>query len=131
MNETLTRSALNSAIVDHLAAAGGALGLGQLFAFAHPGQAATYSATVALRKRLNYLTYEGRLLTHGQGEGRTWSAPTRAQLAAQARREAEQAAPVALPRHVNVMAGIYLPPPGPALRAGADHRHIPSRGFRC
>lgn len=42
------------------------------------------------------------------------------------------AGPVAEPRRVNVMSGIYVPPRGPALRAGAlDHRSCPSVGYRC
>jgi hypothetical protein len=44
----------------------------------------------------------------------------------------EPVPPVALPRRVYVMQGCYVPPRGPALRAGAlDHRAVASRGFRC
>jgi hypothetical protein len=40
--------------------------------------------------------------------------------------------PVAEPRRVNVMSGTYVPPRGPALRAGAlDYRSCPSVGHRC
>ena len=38
---------------------------------------------------------------------------------------------IAAPRRVNVMAGTYTPPRGPALRAGACHGHIASHGHRC
>ena len=39
---------------------------------------------------------------------------------------------VALPRRINVMSGTYVPPRGPALRAGAmDFRNCPSVGYRC
>jgi hypothetical protein len=45
---------------------------------------------------------------------------------------ATAALPVALPRRVNVMSGTYVPPRGPALRAGAmDFRNCPSVGYRC
>lgn len=45
---------------------------------------------------------------------------------------ATAALPVALPRRVNVMSGTYVPPRGPALRAGAmDFRSCPSVGYRC
>ena len=45
---------------------------------------------------------------------------------------ATAALPVALPRRVNVMSGTYVPPRGPALRAGAmDFRGCPSVGYRC
>jgi hypothetical protein len=44
---------------------------------------------------------------------------------------ATAALPVALPRRVNVMSGTYVPPRGPALRAGAmDFRNCPSVGYR-
>lgn len=36
------------------------------------------------------------------------------------------------PRRIDLMAGIYVPPRGPALRAGAmDFRACPSVGHRC
>ena len=45
---------------------------------------------------------------------------------------AEPAPPIAGPRRVNVMAGTYLPPAGPALRAGAlDFQRVGSVGSRC
>lgn len=40
--------------------------------------------------------------------------------------------PVVAPRSINVMAGIYVPPRGPALRPGAlDFKACPSVGYRC
>ena len=45
---------------------------------------------------------------------------------------AEPAPPIAGPRRVNVMAGDYMPPAGPALRPGAlDFQRVGSVGFRC
>ena len=38
---------------------------------------------------------------------------------------------IAPPRRVNVMAGHYVPPRNQAMRPGADHRHLHSRGLRC
>lgn len=38
---------------------------------------------------------------------------------------------IAPPRRVNVMAGCYVPPRNAAMRPGADHRHLQSRGLRC
>ena len=49
--------------------------------------------------------------------------------------EEEEAVPavrnIAPPRRVNVMAGHYVPPRNQAMRPGADHRHLQSRGVRC
>ena len=46
--------------------------------------------------------------------------------------QAEPAQPIAGPRRVNVMAGVYMPPAGPALRPGAlDFQRVGSVGFRC
>lgn len=45
--------------------------------------------------------------------------------------EAVPAVHVVPPRRTNVMAGCYVPPRDPALRPGADHRHLHSRGIRC
>lgn len=46
--------------------------------------------------------------------------------------QAEPAPPIAGPRRVNVMAGVYMPPAGPALRPGAlDFQRVGSVGFRC
>lgn len=39
--------------------------------------------------------------------------------------------PIVQPRRVNVMAGCYVPPRNAAMRPGADHRHLQSRGLRC
>lgn len=45
---------------------------------------------------------------------------------------AEPSPPIAGPRRVNVMAGIYMPPAGPTLRPGAlDFLHVGSVGCRC
>lgn len=95
----------------------------------------------ALLKRLGNLVALGWLdFTWNDAGDKTWfirasaraiaihtAAPTKSATPCQT----EPTLPIAGPRRVNVMAGIYLPPPGPALRAGADHRHIQSRGFRC
>lgn len=46
--------------------------------------------------------------------------------------QAEPAPPIAEPRRINVMAGVYMPPAGPALRPGAlDFQRVGSVGFRC
>ena len=125
----LSRAALNDYIEKHLANAARPLSLAEVFRDVYPGQRATDCALLALRKRLQYLAAEGRLHSDGYGDGRTWSGITEAQRAEQA---AHQAALVALPRRVNVMSGTYVPPRGPALRAGAmDFRGCPSVGYRC
>ena len=128
----LSRAALNDYIENHLANAARPLSLAEVFRDVYPGQRATDCALLALRKRLQYLAAEGRLHSDGYGDGRTWSGITEAQRAERAAQEAAQAAPVALPRCVNVMAGTYVPARGPALRAGAmDFRSCPSVGYRC
>ena len=128
----LSRAALNDYIVSHLANAARPLSLAEVFRDVYPGQRATDCALLALRKRLQYLAAEGRLHSEGYGDGRTWSGITEAQRAEQAAHEAAQAAPVALPRRVNVMSGTYVPARGPALRPGAmDFRSCPSVGYRC
>lgn len=128
----LSRAALNDYIEKHLANAARPLSLAEVFRDVYPGQRATDCALLALRKRLQYLAAAGRLQSDGYGDGRTWSGITEAQRAEQAAHEAAQAAPVALPRRVNVMSGTYVPPRGPALRAGAmDFRGCPSVGYRC
>ena len=131
----LSRAALNDYIENHLANAARPLSLAEVFRDVYPGQRATDCALLALRKRLQYLAAEGRLQSDGYGDGRTWSGITEAQRAEQAAQkaaQAAQAAPVALPRRVNVMSGTYVPPRGPALRAGAmDFRSCPSVGYRC
>ena len=132
----LSRAALNDYIEKHLANAARPLSLAEVFRDVYPGQRATDCALLALRKRLQYLAAEGRLHSDGYGDGRTWSGITEAQRAEQAAHEAAhqaaQAARVALPRRVNVMAGTYVPARGPALRPGAmDFRGCPSVGYRC
>lgn len=132
----LSRAALNDYIEKHLANAARPLSLAEVFRDVYPGQRATDCALLALRKRLQYLAAEGRLHSDGYGDGRTWSGITEAQRAEQAAHEAAheaaQAALVALPRRVNVMAGTYVPARSPALRAGAmDFRSCPSVGYRC
>ena len=128
----LSRAALKGYIEKHLENAARPLSLAEVFRDVYPGQRATDCALLALRKRLQYLAAEGRLQSDGYGDGRTWSGITEAQRAEQAAQEAAQAAPVALPRRVNVMSGTYVPPRGPALRAGAmDFRSCPSVGYRC
>ncbi len=128
----LSRAALNDYIVSHLANAARPLSLAEVFRDVYPGKPAKDCALLALRKRLQYLAAEGRLHSDGYGDGRTWSGITDAQRAEQAAQEAAQAAPVALPRRVNVMAGTYVPARSPALRAGAmDFRSCPSVGYRC
>ena len=131
----LSRAALNDYIESHLANAARPLSLAEVFRDVYPGQRATDCALLALRKRLQYLAAEGRLQSDGYGDGRTWSGITeaqRAERAAQKAAQAAQAAPVALPRRVNVMSGTYVPPRGPALRAGAmDFRGCTSVGYRC
>ena len=128
----LSRAALNDYIESHLANAARPLSLAEVFRDVYPGQRATDCALLALRKRLQYLAAEGRLHSDGYGGGRTWSGITEAQRAERAAQEAARAAPVALPRRVNVMSGTYVPPRGPALRAGAmDFRNCPSVGYRC
>ena len=128
----LSRAALNDYIEKHLANAARPLSLAEVFRDVYPGQRATDCALLALRKRLQYLAAEGRLQSDGYGDGRTWSGITDAQRAEQAAHEAAQAAPVALPRRVNVMSGTYVPARGPALRPGAmDFRSCPSVGYRC
>ena len=128
----LSRAALNDYIESHLTNAARPLSLAEVFRDVYPGQRATDCALLALRKRLQYLAAEGRLHSDGYGGGRTWSGITEAQRAERAAQEAAQAAPVALPRRVNVMAGTYVPARGPALRAGAmDFRACPSVGYRC
>ena len=130
--QQLSRAALNDYIENHLANAARQLSLAEVFRDVYPGQRATDCALLALRKRLQYLAAEGRLHSDGYGDGRTWSGITEAQRAEQAAHEAAQAAPVALPRRVNVMSGTYAPTRGPALRAGAmDFRACPSVGYRC
>ena len=127
-----SRAALNDYIEKHLANAARPLSLAEVFRDVYPGQRATDCALLALRKRLQFLAAEGRLQSDGYGDGRTWSGITEAQRAEQAAQEAAQAAPVALPRRVNVMSGTYVPPRGPALRAGAmEFRNCPSVGYRC
>ena len=128
----LSRAALNDYIENHLANAARPLSLAEVFRDVYPGQRATDCALLALRKRLQYLAAEGRLHSDGYGDGRTWSGITDAQRAEQAAHEAAQAALLALPRRVNVMAGTYVPARGPALRPGAmDFRGCPSVGYRC
>ena len=128
----LSRAALNDYIEKHLANAARPLSLAEVFRDVYPGQRATDCALLALRKRLQYLAAAGRLHSDGYGDGRTWSGITEAQRTERAAQEAAQAAPVALPRRVNVMSGTYVPPRGPALRAGAmDFRSCPSVGYRC
>ncbi len=132
----LSRAALNDYIESHLANAARPLSLAEVFRDVYPGQRATDCALLALRKRLQYLAAEGRLHSDGYGDGRTWSGITEAQRAEQAAHEAAhqaaQAALVALPRRVNVMAGTYVLARSPALRAGAmDFRSRPSVGYRC
>ena len=132
----LSRAALNDYIENHLANAARPLSLAEVFRDVYPGQRATDCALLALRKRLQYLAAEGRLQSDGYGDGRTWSGITEAQRAEQAAHEAAhqaaQAARVALPRRVNVMAGTYVPARSPALRLGAmDFRSCPSVGYRC
>lgn len=128
----LSRAALNDYIEKHLANAARPLSLAEVFRDVYPGQRATDCALLALRKRLQYLAAEGRLHSDGYGGGRTWSGIAEAQRAERAAQEAAQAALVALPRRVNVMSGTYVPPRGPALRAGAmDFRGCPSVGYRC
>ena len=128
----LSRAALNDYIVSHLANAARPLSLAEVFRDVYPGKPAKDCALLALRKRLQYLAAEGRLQSDGYGDGRTWSGITEAQRAEQAAHEAAQAAPVALPRRVNVMAGTYVPARSPALRPGAmDFRSCPSVGYRC
>lgn len=128
----LSRAALKGYIEKHLENAARPLSLAEVFRDVYPGQRATDCALLALRKRLQYLAAEGRLHSDGYGDGRTWSGITEAQRAERAAQEAAQAAPVALPRRVNVMAGTYVPARGPALRAGAmDFRSCPSVGYRC
>ena len=125
----LSRAALNDYIEKHLANAARPLSLAEVFRDVYPGQRATDCALLALRKRLQYLAAEGRLQSDGYGDGRTWSGITEAQRAEQA---AQEAARVALPRRVNVMAGTYVPARSPALRPGAmDFRGCPSVGYRC
>ena len=128
----LSRAALKGYIEKHLENAARPLSLAEVFRDVYPGQRATDCALLALRKRLQYLAAEGRLQSDGYGDGRTWSGITEAQRAEQAAHEAAQAAPVALPRRVDVMSGNYVPARGPALRAGAmDFRSCPSVGYRC
>ena len=128
----LSRAALNDYIESHLTNAARPLSLAEVFRDVYPGQRATDCALLALRKRLQYLAAEGRLHSDGYGDGRTWSGITEAQRAEQAAQKAARAAPVALPRRVNVMAGTYVPARSPALRAGAmDFRSCPSVGYRC
>ena len=128
----LSRAALNDYIENHLANAARPLSLAEVFRDVYPGQRATDCALLALRKRLQYLAAEGRLHSDGYGDGRTWSGITEAQRAERAAQEAARAAPVALPRRVNVMSGTYVPARGPALRLGAmDFRSCPSVGYRC
>ena len=128
----LSRAALNDYIESHLANAARPLSLAEVFRDVYPGQRATDCALLALRRRLQYLAAAGRLHSDGYGGGRTWSGITEAQRAERAAQEAAQAAPVALPRRVNVMSGTYVPARGPALRAGAmDFRSCPSVGYRC
>ena len=128
----LSRAALNDYIEKHLANAARPLSLAEVFRDVYPGQRATDCALLALRRRLQYLAAKGRLHSDGYGGGRTWSGITEAQRAERAAQEAAQAALVALPRRVNVMSGTYVPPRGPALRAGAmDFRGCPSVGYRC
>ena len=127
-----SRAALNDYIENHLANAARPLSLAEVFRDVYPGQRATDCALLALRRRLQYLAAKGRLHSDGYGGGRTWSGITEAQRAEQAAQEAAQAALVALPRRVNVMAGTYVPARSPALRAGAmDFRSCPSVGYRC
>ena len=128
----LSRAALNDYIEKHLANAARPLSLAEVFRDVYPGQRATDCALLALRRRLQYLAAKGRLHSDGYGDGRTWSGITEAQRAERAAQEAAQAAPVALPRRVDVMSGTYVPARGPALRPGAmDFRSCPSVGYRC
>lgn len=132
MNESLARRALNDFIVSHLAKAARSLSLTEVFADVYPGQRPSESSLLALRKRLTYLAAEGRLLSEGYGESRRFSALTDAQREELAQQEAAHAAPVALPRRVNVMSGDYVPARSPVLRPGAlDFRACPSVGYRC
>ncbi|MBX9831865.1 MAG: hypothetical protein K2X78_02325 [Burkholderiaceae bacterium] len=133
-NQSLTRAALNDFIIAHLAGSARALSLDELHRDVYPGKPLTTASLVALRKRLNYLALDGRVIFERQGNARLCSAPTEAQRKAQAQadRAAAQANRVALPRRVNVMQGTYTPPCGPALRPGSlDFRACPSVGFRC
>lgn len=78
-----------------------------------------------LRANLNYLANKDQLHHSGDREHKRWYPGPR---------PAPGAAPnVALPRQVQVMFGpVYVPPRGPALRAGAlDHQACASRGHAC
>lgn len=131
MNDILTRGALNDFIVSHLAQAARPLTVAEVFVDVYPGQRPSYSALLALRKRLTYLASENRLVSVGYGDGRVFSVLTEAQRH-QLAGQAAQAGPVAQPRRVNVMSGRYVPAPGPVLRPGSlDFRACPSVGHRC
>ncbi len=82
----------------------------------------------ALRRRLRDLCEGGHLHRVLIRDRMYWQAGPNPE---DQERERERAFAVAPPRRINVMAGVYQPTPGPVLRAGADHRHIPSRGHRC
>ena len=132
-HQNLARAALNEFIIAHLAGAARPLRMEELHGDVYPGKPASTASLVALRKRLTYLALDGRVLCYRRGNARLWTAPSQAQRQAQAQADlaAAQAMPVAAPRRINIMAGTYTPPRGPVLRAGADHAHIASRGYRC
>lgn len=50
----------------------------------------------------------------------------------EAPRQSKEVLPIVEPRRVNVMAGVYVPQRGPALRPGAlDFKACQSVGYRC
>lgn len=93
----------------------------------------------ALLKRLGNLVALGWLDFSWNSDGdKAWFVRTSARAIAvhttapEAIHEAKPALPVAGPRRVNVMTGIYVPPRSSALRPGAlDFKGCPSVGYRC
>lgn len=137
---TKPNPSLNRAIVAYLRTAGPCSAATLMGVFCKGGAEARRS----FRKRLRYLADAGALVTHGSWRLRVFEAgPPDAHIPGGPRppRTASAAANslpappanVAPPRQVQVMFGpVYVPPRGPALRAGAlDHQACASRGHAC
>ena len=92
-------------------------------------EAATEAALIALRRRLRDLCESQHIHRVLVGDVLHWKAGPDPE---EDEEEAVPAiGPIVQPRRVNVMAGCYVPPRNPAMRPGADHRHLQSRGVRC
>ena len=135
MTRKSTLSPESAALIAHIKAHGACTAVALLPHFAAMGR-------TQLFKRLGNLVALGWIDFSWDDAGdKTWfirasaraiaihtAAPTKSATPCQA----EPAPPIAGPRRVNAMAGVYMPPAGPALRPGAlDFQRVGSVGFRC